>query len=659
MVTRSGEQSLAVTTRRGTAPAHPAAATVAPVVAVVQDGPGTGEAGVDLAAAVRGTGAAVGLASLGALAVAVAPLLGAASAADGSQRGGQPGAAVATALAVLAVPLLATWLLRAGRIAGAVGVLSGAAAVAVGAAVLDGQLFRRALDANRLELVRPVSAAELTAGPGAVAVLVGHVLLAVAAVVGLVALRRSGVLDDPDMLGDAAGEGPVLRRSAPAVCVLAVVAALVLALGLYLAPLRSTDPVVLVPAVVQSPVLLLVGTTVVAVVVLVALALALVSTSVATASGALAGAALTALSVTAARLLAGALDGRFQVGQGAVVSTVGALALAGAATGLVVSARRRAELGPVGAAPADPGLPGAPVLHLVTAGAAVLAGVVAVLAAVTPLLSTSGGLVAPQVDSVRVLLVAGVTLVAVGVGMLAGFGPALRPVAGVAWVGVVLAGGAVLQAVLVATDVAGLGALAGAAAAAGVERPDVGWGPGAVLTVVALVLALVCAAAAGLAGSAERDEVDTSDAVTPPRPVLLVAGTAGLAAVLGLVLPLYTAPGFTAPGITTGDPLGGGWGWDTWSLVVAAAAVLGAVAVAVRARPARGLAALGGTGLVLAVHLLGWPLTSGRVGGATAGPGAVAGVLALVLVVVAAVLLARRVPAPAPVRRRPSAGTRR
>ena len=644
-----------MTDREGTADRGrplPATVTVAPVVVAVQDGTGTVDARVDLAAAVRGTVLALGVAALGALLAALAPAFGAARAVDGSEQGGQPLAAVAAGAALLAVVVLAAWLLRAGRLAGAVGVLTGAGAIAVGLVLLDAQLFRRALDANRLELVRPVTAAELAPGPGAVVVLVGHALLVGAALVGLVALRRSGVLDDPDLLGDAAGEGPVLRRSAPGAIAGAVAAAGAVTVGLFLAPLGSADPVVLVPPVIQGPGVVLVGTALLAVAVLVSLALALVSTSVATASGVLAGIALAVLSLAAPRLFAGALDSRFQVGVGAVLTTVGALALTAAAAALVTSARRRAESVPVPAAASEAGLPGARALHLVTAVVGLLAGVAAMLVAVLPLLSTSGALVVPHVDAVRVLLVAGMVLAAVSVGMLAGFGPALRPAAGVAWAGVLLAGGAVLQAVLVATDVAGVAPASSASAAADAQLPTVGWGAGAVVTVAAMVLAVVCACVAGLAGAAERDEVDTSEGVETSRPVLVVAGLAALAAVLGLVLPLYTAPGFTAAGLTAGDPLGGGWGWDTWSLVAAAVLVVGALLAAVRARPARGLSVLGGTALVLAVRLVSWPLTAGRVAGASAGPGAVATAVALALVLAAAVLAVLRTTAPEPPRSR-------
>jgi hypothetical protein len=392
---------------------------------------------------------------------------------------------------------------------------------------------------------------------------------------------------------------------------------------------------------------------VVAVVVLVSLALALVSTSVATASGVLAGVALAALSLAAPRLLAGALDDRFQVGVGALLATVGSVGLAAAASGLVVTARRRAEHAPTGSPPTRPGLPGARVLHRVVALSGLLAGAAAVLAALAPLLATSGGLVAPEVDSVRVLLVAGVVLAAVAVGMLAGFGPVLRPLAAVVWVGVVVAGGAVLQAVLVATDVAGAGPVTRVAVApGGSDLPGVGWGAGAVATVVALGLAVVSAAAAGLAGAAERDEVDTSQDVDPPRSVVVAAGTAALFGVLGLVLPLFSAAGFTAPGITAGDPLAGGWGWDTWSLLVAAVLLVGALVVSVRARRERGLAVLGGLGLVLLVHLSSWPLTSGRVPGAAAGPGVGLSVVGLLALGVTALLLVRGVP---PTRAAPSA----
>ena len=591
----------------------------------------------DFAAAVRGTGGAVVTGLVGAAAVSLAPLLGAASAGDGSERGAQPLAATLAAALAVALPLLAALLLRAGRLAAAVGVLSGGGAVALALAVLDGQLFTRALDANRLELVRPVTAAELHAGPGAVAVLAGHLLLAASALVGVWAVRRSGVLDDPDALGDgtAAGDGPVLLRSGTAVLACAAAASVVLAAALFAAPLTSVDPVLLAPAVIDSPPAVVLGTVALAGVVLVALALGLVSMSVATTAGVLGGVALGTLGLLLPRVTAAALSDGVGVSAGSVVATVAAVALAGSAVALVTSARRRAARtipapgrGWAGSSEGS-GLPGARILHLVTAGSGLLAGAGAVAAALLPLVTTTDDVAVPEVDQARVLLLAGVVLAAVCAGMVGVVAPVLRPVVGVVWVGLVLGSGGVLQAVLVATSLAG-----------------VGWGPGAVLTVLAVLAAGVCGSAAGLAGAAERDDVDTSVDVHPPRALAVLGAGAGFAVFLGLGLPLYNAPGFRAASL-----FGRAWGWDSWALAVVAAVLLSAVAVALRSRPTRGAGVLGGAALVMAVHLAGWPLTSGRVAGASVGPGVPPTVLALVLLGGGALFLARR-PVNAPPARR-------
>ena len=73
--------------------------------------------------------------------------------------------------------------------------LAGAGAVSVGAAVLDTQLWTDAIDANRLELFRPETAAELAAGSGAYAALGGHLLIAFAGLLGMVAVHRESLMD--------------------------------------------------------------------------------------------------------------------------------------------------------------------------------------------------------------------------------------------------------------------------------------------------------------------------------------------------------------------------------------------------------------------------------------------------------------------------------
>lgn len=592
---------------------------------------GASDAAVDHAAGVRGTGVAVGVSAVSALLVALSPVLGAATAVDGTERAGSvPAAVVAAALAGL-VPGVALLLLRRGRLAGAAGLLAGAAAVSLGLAVLDVQLFSRALDANRLELFRPVTAAELAAGPGAVAVLVGHLGAVVAGAVALRTVRSSGVLDEPD---DVVPAGPSSGGGRTGT-LLAALAGLALAGSLFAAPLTSTDPVVLVRPVLQGPVATVVGTALVAVGVLVAVALALTASSGAAAAGTLVGVGVAALALVAPRWAAGAELDRFGASTGAVVGTLAALVLVGVGAAASEVLRR----GPRGgtdrrerAFAAERELPGLPALHRTVQATGVLAGLLAVAAALLPVLDTADGRAGPGIDAVRVLLLAGVLLAAVCVGMVGELAGTLRPVVGVLWTAVLLGGGGVLQAVLVATTV-----------------PGVGWGAGAVLTVLAGSAATACGAAAGLAGSAERDDIDTSDTSTtqpPERALLVLGGAAALVAVAGLGLPLYSAPGFTSSGLLTGS-----WGWDTWALAVAAVAVVVATGTALRARPSRGSALGVGTALLLVVHLASWPLTSGRVVGAGMGAGAPFAAVGVVLLVAVAVLLGRRT--------RPRGGARR
>lgn len=584
------------------------------------------EEGPDLATGVGGISIAVGISAVGGIVVAAAPLLRVVTPEAGAVQGGQPAAAALTALLVIAAPLLALVLLRGGRVLGAAGVLSGWATAALAAVVLDLQLFTGPIDANRLELFRPVSAAALHAGAGAVAVLMGHVLMVLAGALALWTMRRSALLDDPDGFdvglltrGDAEFRGTSLAaRAGGAVSAVASAAAVVVAAALFAPPLSSTDPVVLVAAVVESGRPVLVGTALLAVAVLVVVALALVSTSAPTGAGAVAGVALGALTVCGPRLVAGAFAERIGVGAGSELGTVAAVVLLAGAAALARPGRRGSAVSP---APTELRLPDLVRLHRCTAVLGLLSGVVAVVAALVPVLSIPAGTSQPEVFPARVLLVAGVLLAAVCAVLLTGaFGSTLRPVVAIAWVAPLLGASAVLQAVLVASSVAGVGA-----------------GPGAWLTVLAVLLALGCGASAGLAGAVERDEVDTSREVRADPAVLVCAGIAGVAALLGLALPLYAGSDVAAAAIFTTS-----WGWDSWGLLVVVVAVLAALLVAVRARPARGAALLTGVELVLLVHLLSWPLTSGRLVNSSPGVGVAATMVALVAVPATALLLLRR-----------------
>ncbi|MGW3484171.1 hypothetical protein ACWDAE_19095, partial [Rhodococcus indonesiensis] len=137
--------------------------------------------------------AALVLAALGATAVAVAPILPVVGADEGPIGAASGAAALVSAVAALAVPVGAVSLARRrGALAAvrAAALLSGAGFVALGAVLLDVALFTDALDADRLELFRPVTAAGLAAGPGAGVVLAGHLASVVAGVLGAVAVRQ-------------------------------------------------------------------------------------------------------------------------------------------------------------------------------------------------------------------------------------------------------------------------------------------------------------------------------------------------------------------------------------------------------------------------------------------------------------------------------------
>jgi hypothetical protein len=588
--------------------------------------------GPDFATGVGGVSVAIGISAVGAVAVAVGPALGVVTSASGAAQGAQPAAATLTGVLALVVPLLAALLLRGGRVLGSIGVLSGGAAAGIGAAVLDVQLFTGPIDANRFELFRPTSAATLHAGTGAVVVVVGQMLVVLAGALALWTMHRSALLDDPDgfdvgLLGGGEEESrgtSLAGRCGRRMSTVTGVAAVVAAAALFAPPLVSADPVVLVSAVVESARPVLVGTALLAIAVLVVVALALVSTSVPAGAGAVAGVALGALGVFGPRLVAAGLLDRISVGVGSLLGTVAALVLLGCAAVLARSSRpglSRAPA-PVGRT-TEVRLPGAARLHLLTAVLGLLGGLAAVLAALLPILSTPAGVAQPQIYPARVLLLAGVLLAAVCAGMVTGpIGPLLRPVVAILWVAPVLGASGVLQAVLVATAVPGVGA-----------------GPGAWVTVLAVLLAAGCGIGAGLAGAVERDDVDTSGEYSAGRAVTMTAAVAAGAALLGLALPLYSGSGVTAAALASGA-----WGWDSWGLAVVLVAVLGVLAVAVRARPARGLALLVGVELVLIVHLVSWPLTAARLSGSTVGIGAGFTVIALLAVPTTAVLLRREQP---------------
>ncbi|MCZ4560952.1 hypothetical protein O4160_08870 [Rhodococcus sp. IEGM 1401] len=575
---------------------------------------------------------AVALALIAAVAAVAAQLIGVVRSADGSPVG--TGAVVAAILAG-AVPVVVVL----GAVVGVVGkrvefaaaLLAGYGAVALGLTLLDVALLSDPIDANRLELFRPLSAAMLDATAGAYVLLVGHAVSVLAGVAGWSAVHRAGLGDGyghsvySEHVGRAAAGrvGPLLAALLGAFGVLAAVAAFA---SLY----RSSDPVVIVTAVVESPVFVAVGSGVVGIAALVVAASALASLSPQVASGASVGAGLGVLGFAGVGLLAGLSTGaRVDAGLGAYLGTLAGLGLliCGAVLAPVAAARDRRALeraqqresgarGVRGVA----GL-GATRWHAAAGSIGVLAGVLFVVGSLLPILETDSGIAVPQILATRVVMVAGFVMILGSVPLLfSEFASAARPFVSMFWLGAVAAAAGVLQSVVLAEDVDGVGAGIGA---------------------LAIIAGVVAAAATGLlalfAGSAERDDVDTSaDASTDG----VVLGTGLFGAVLlavGLALPLYRGSDFTAATVTEFP-----WGWDTWGQMLLAVGVVVAAVVAARARAARGSVLLGGAAVAGIVHLASWPLTSARATDPEMGPAVLPVVAGIVVLGVAAALSARR-----------------
>jgi len=579
-----------------------------------------------------------GLALIAAVAAVAAQLIGVVRSADGSPVG--DGAAMAAILAG-AVPVVVVIGAAVGvagrRVELAAALLAGYGAVALGFTLLDVALLSDPIDANRLELFHPLSAATLDATSGVYVLLVGHAVSVLAGVAGWSAVHRAGLGDGygqsvySEHVGRAAAGrvGPLLAALLGAFGVLAAVAAFA---SLY----RSSDPVVIVTAVVESPVFVAVGSGVVGVAALVVAAAALAALSPQVASGASVGAGLGVLGFAGVALLAGLGTGdRVDAGLGAYLGTVAGLGLliCGAALAPVAAARdRRAlqraqerEVGARGArGVAGPGStnPGSNKWHAAAGSAGVLSGVLFVVGSLLPILETDSGIAVPQILATRVVLVAGFVMILGSVPLLfSEFASAARPFVSVFWLGAVAAAAAVLQSVVLAEDVEG-----------------VSTGVGALAIIAGVVAAVATGLLALFAGSAERDDVDTSADAGTDGPLLGTALLGSGLLAIGLALPLYRGSDLTAATVTEFP-----WGWDTWGQMLLAAGVVVAAVVAARARPARGSVLLGGAAVGGIVHLSSWPLTSARATDPEMGPGVVPSVIGIVVLGVAAALSARRV----------------
>jgi hypothetical protein len=132
-------------------------------------------------------------------------------------------------------------------------------------------------------------------------------------------------------------------------------------------------------------------------------------------------------------------------------------------------------------------------------------------------------------------------------------------------------------------------------------------GAGVWFGALAVLLVLVAAVIATLAGALEREDVDLSE--LEAQPVLgWVAVLAALLAVGAFGFPAVTGPDYESAGL---------WTFRIASVgsIVALLAVIVAAAIAARSRPVRGAALLFGAALVAAVRASEFVFTGGRVAG--------------------------------------------
>ncbi len=527
-------------------------------------------------------------------------------------------------LAVLALgPVVAAFLVR-GKPGLAAGVVVGLAALAPGRLVLDLQFAVNGPLTIRPELYLPDRFVGGSAVGGGFWLLVaGDVLTGVA---GVLAWRAVRVRDDE----------PERRRWRLLVPLLAVTASV----GLLTAPVLSDNGFLLARSAFEGPWPALGGYLLLAVALPFAAVLALAAPSEHVARGALGGLAAAAFGVAAPPVVAGLVRDDLHVTWGPVLVLVAMAAVAGlAGTRLTETSEEDAEN-----LAGEAKLPGlfwwrltTGLLGLATALAAVI-GTLAPQVAVTALNPAAATPVSAAAESPArwFLLTAAIVVAVLSFGVLTPkTAPAARALLGLAWAGIVLAGTAVLNTALTATqagNLAGFGGadLNGASGATPAFTYDLG--AGAAWTFAALVLAVLAALAAVGTGVVEReDAVDGSQAnggvLTP-----VVAGAVLAVAAFGL--PVFSVPGYVAPGLWSD--------FDTpsWGLLTAAVVVVGAAVLALRSRPKPAAALLTGAALLALLHAAELPLVGGSLGGASPATGFWVALAAAVALLAAAAMSA-------------------
>lgn len=511
-------------------------------------------------------------------------------------------------------------LLLSGRHNAAAGVLVGAAALAPGRAVLDLQLAADPGAALRPELYLPGDLLRHPPGAGLWLLVAGHGALAVA---GLLAVRAARERADVADAGERATDGHDVATWRQRWLFVVMVAAVVAASGLLMAPFASGDVYLLARNAFEGPAVALTGYLLVAAALPLAAALFMTSGNGPFARGGLGGLAIGVACVAVPSVAAAASIDATSVSSGPVVALVAVAVLLAVA---FVRASARAERDDSPDRSGEVAVPGQRRLLTATGVLAVLTALAAAAGSLTAQLSSPGPAPAPESPARWLLLAAGVLVGALGLGL---FVPrvaiVLRPALTVAWVGVLLAGTAVLDTAITATGVPG-GSLSS--------------GPGVLWTWLAMCGAAATACCSVIAGMVEREDadgLDPADGTGAGMNLLTPVTAAAVLAVAALGTPVVTAADYIAAGLWSD------FGTPSWGLLAAALTVLGATVLAPRSRPRQAAALLAGAAGVLAVHASALPLTGSHLPDARAGIGLWLSLAAIAaLLVAAAIALAGR-----------------
>ncbi|MGB3440286.1 MAG: hypothetical protein WBA97_16185 [Actinophytocola sp.] len=500
-----------------------------------------------------------------------------------------------------------------GRALVGAGVLTGAALLAPGLALVDAQFLIDALQASRPEVLVPTSLATLDPGIGAYLVFAGHVA-AIAA--GVLAAGRAGAEPDSDYF--AALDRTISVSSRGAAIGWALAAATVSIAGLFFPPFRSDNAFLLGHDLVGSPALVRYGGILLALTLLVGGVAAAGNARPPIARGMVVGVFLALTWLALPQVFSVAAIDWLHFERGGGLLTLVPLALLVAIVFVLRGDREhageRSELQ----------LETSP-LHLVTGVLGVLTGVAAICGAIGALVVVEGGGDQPESYANRQLIPAGIVVIVLGAALFTRWAGTVRPAFVVSLGSIALVGLATLDAAFTGTTIPG------SAFNMPVVTAEVHVGAGVWFAVAAIVFAAIAAVAAAVAGGAERDDVDVSERELHTR-IAIPVGASILFAVGAFASPMIVAPDFTAPGIWSEFRLA------SWGLLIALVVVAGAAAVAAFARPARAAGLLFGAASVVGVHLLELPMTGGRVADATAGPGTWLSLACLVALVAGAVM---------------------